>query len=911
MGIISKIFFAILGGVFLVFLSVFTFFYPENKSIENFQIPESFSQLEPELLSAGEEFMKYSLSVYDSIFSSKRDFSLTEDNIIELGDGVYYVDIRDIHNDYQISHSYFDIELIGFGKIFIDTTDVRKYRIIPLNNTIGIKLKDGQGSGTLTELYLYPHMLLEFNPTRNRFLKNADLVRIDSVFSLKYISEPMFSQEPPEILGEEFAKIYEYEVSQKTERDKTISRIFWLQSSSFPGEELIEKYSSVFINAEKKDIYLKNKAHTAILELIQSKKSDDALVEKTSSAISKLKHSPEHYDDLRDLLSYMYKHILFSSDIQHLETKIALAKLISVLEGWDVSSSKNTSTFSSSFFLDSLYSRFDTSSVYSYADLVSFYTTYIKELGIDIDTEVDYENDSRVYLEYLWVFIENIIIDRFSAGDEEVDSDLFQEDNLQDILEVMESYIVLSETVYSERGESKILTLMYQYIDVLEGISVFLRNQFFAPDRSLQWLLQRKPLTKINNTTLSLLSKNINTILDFYRLNNNFLDIQKQRDQFIRSTYWELLQIFPEYILALEDYDTYEYTYDGAKKDLLELETGLATTSNTLSRQKFLQYMSQFKFLSIGSLDLKIQNNTYSVSGVFISGKPATFDLLPLSDNKLENISIDGKKVNASYKLDIIESDWQERARWSSQEERNRYDFSRFFVNTFLAETEQESEIFEINTPTQGVDKVILVFKRDRLLWDKGEFSGIDDILSIEFQDIEVVEVNDVYNISLSEADISLEAKTPSWQWFRFNTELASDYLLTDKKHEFRNIQLRPFTTDSQDKKNYLFWNNRLDLIGSIQLSQFRSQMQLLGDNFGAIQYVYNIASREFGQDTISMSYNVFQKKMSIELDYTGKNITIDLVWDILQGVSYGWTILSSQEINYRDIGDIFSKIKQ
>jgi hypothetical protein len=106
----------------------------------------------------------------------------------------------------------------------------------------------------------------------------------------------------------------------------------------------------------------------------------------------------------------------------------------------------------------------------------------------------------------------------------------------------------------------------------------------------------------------------------------------------------------------------------------------------------------------------------YSVSGIFISGKPMTFDLLPLSDNKIENISIDGKKVNASYKLDIIESDWEERSRGSSAEDRNRYDFSRFFINTFFTEVEQESEIFEISTPTQEVDKVILVFKRDRLL---------------------------------------------------------------------------------------------------------------------------------------------------------------------------------------------------
>jgi DNA-binding transcriptional regulator GbsR (MarR family) len=324
-----------------------------------------------------------------------------EEGTIELEQGVYYIDIRDIYHNYQISHPYFDIELIGFGKIFIDTTDVRGFKIIPLNNTISIKLKDGQTTDVLTELYLYPHMLLKFNPTRNKFLKNADLVRIDSVFSLEYISEPMFFEESPEILGEDFAKIHAYETSQKSQRDELISRIFSLRSSRFPGEELIEKYSGVFVNTEKKDIYLKNKAHTAILKLIQSKQSDDALVQEANEAISQLKHSPTHYSDIENLLSYIYKHILFSSDIEHLQTKIGLAKLMSALYEEETLDSQDTTTFSSSFFLDSLYSRFDTSDIYSYPDLVSFYTTYIKELGIDIREETTYEDDDRGYLEYL------------------------------------------------------------------------------------------------------------------------------------------------------------------------------------------------------------------------------------------------------------------------------------------------------------------------------------------------------------------------------------------------------------------------------------------------------------------------------------------------------------------------------
>jgi len=44
-------------------------------------------------------------------------------------------------------------------------------------------------------MYLFPHMLIRFNSLRNKFLKNADRIRVDSVSDLNYSFLSFFSSE--------------------------------------------------------------------------------------------------------------------------------------------------------------------------------------------------------------------------------------------------------------------------------------------------------------------------------------------------------------------------------------------------------------------------------------------------------------------------------------------------------------------------------------------------------------------------------------------------------------------------------------------------------------------------------------------------------------------------------------------
>jgi len=83
---------------------------------------------------------------------------------------------------YQIVGGFFEILSLESGSIYINTQNQRNYVLLALDTLAHISLiKDNED---ITDVDLYPHMYLRVNSTRLSFLKNADLVRISSVFDL-------------------------------------------------------------------------------------------------------------------------------------------------------------------------------------------------------------------------------------------------------------------------------------------------------------------------------------------------------------------------------------------------------------------------------------------------------------------------------------------------------------------------------------------------------------------------------------------------------------------------------------------------------------------------------------------------------------------------------------------------------
>lgn len=908
MWITGKIFFWFFGILILFLLISITFFSSQKTSFNEFIVSDSSSGSV-----SSENVFFHELSFLDSISTSGGEDTFSVDTqdekqVIEIGQGEFFVDIRDTNTFYTLSNTDFSIDIVWLGKLYIDTTNPSQYEIISFNSIIPIALKDEKTNLTVTDVFLYPHMKLVFNPNRNPFMKQADLVRISSVFSLSYLSDSFFNTQ---VLNTDFSEFLLSNITLQKEKNievqKKISQIQAAQIWSFPWEKYIKRYYNFFINDAKKKVYYKNVALGNILELIASSKKDTELVETTYQSLQLLDPYPEDQKEVLEIFNYIYKNLLQTYDEKYIYTKVNFDQLAQNLKN---TKTQESNEFIALYFLDSLYSSFDFSAKYSYKNLNSFFTSYLWELWIDVQNTQEVQQNDLGYLEYFSFFLENIITSRFISESTQSDSGILSGWNLDDILSVTKWYVDLNDIIYGDKGESKAITLMYQYIGVLESLDTFIKKSFFMEQRWENNLLIKNTQNTLSNETLVLLSGNTNDIIKFYQQNNKFLDTERQRDDFIKQRYTEFQEIFKEYFVALEWYDAYVFSYTESKKNLLWVQTAGQSNDRVLSRDAFMTYISQFSGLSYPSLSLEIQDDfTYDVTGIEIQWNNFAFSLAPLSDNTIDNISINGKKLTASYKLDNIQRDWEEKIKWLSGEQREKFDFSKFFITTFLTSTGIAGDILEDRKDIIEEDPVIVVFKRDILLGNRGEFLPVRSFLQIEYQDIDVTPVQDLYNISIKDAILSISGRTKDNSTVRLDANFSSEYTLTDTKHQFRNIQLRPYQDFSKQDGKYFLGENFIQFIGSIDIQDIKTQMEAFIEPYEVIKFIYSSLSRDFSVTNLSIKYTLFNKKTVFQFDYNAQNIMIQLTNDTIEKVTVNGVSIWKTPVWYRYITDITSLI--
>jgi hypothetical protein len=76
---------------------------------------------------------------------------------------------------------------------------------------------------------------------------------------------------------------------------------------------------------------------------------------------------------------------------------------------------------------------------------------------------------------------------------------------------------------------------------------------------------------------------------------------------------------------------------------------------------------------------------------------------------------IDGVTKPSQYKLSKIKEEWDIKFKIVPEDEKENYDFSRFFILTFFQVNEIDIEEF-VTTTTVQEDKTEVVFKKDILL---------------------------------------------------------------------------------------------------------------------------------------------------------------------------------------------------
>lgn len=756
-----------------------------------------------------------------------------------LKNGRFVLDFRDVSKEHTFSWSWFFWNILGEGRVFIDTMEQDTVSIFSQSATVKISLLDLEWK-TMTEMFLYPHMSFTFTPTRNQFVEKWDIVRMTSVHTLSYLHQSLFRKEWYETLTTYFQdtlffsgvwKHIKYLEKLSSKQVKEISDIFVFH---FPGEAYIEKYYSLFINQEKQKIYYKNKYLDSLIQILQGKNIDQNR-QKLGDISRILSSFPEEKSDLEEIFQNLQFYYSYSYNDTPIDRKRFLFEMKNT--SWD------TQQYMSSLTLSGLYNTYDISWNYSYWFLEKFFSLYLSELWIDLKNQTTVTQKDRLYIDYFLFFLERIFLGWIQGN--ALWNDL-QEEN---IFNIFSQYTQLSSIIYDLWDTKRKVTGLYIYVDILSGFEKYLFSSFFESQRGKNNVLIRKKGMSIDINQLTQVRWSIEILFDYYQKNKKFLDSENKRDAFIWKNLDSLQSIFDEYFSALENYDSYIFNYDETKKNLLSLQTG-QSESLVFNEESIREYLSQFQWVSLSEATIRIPewSSFAEIENLFINGSQLSFHITPLSAHLIDSLVIDGKNVYSAYKLDNIELDWEEKKKNASDKDRIRYDFSYFFINTFFSNNQEVSEIFEIADTSSQEDPVTVVFKRDKLLGEKWEFASLKNILPLEYKSIDVTENAGVYTIALKNTPLTLLYQDQNYST-QYIFDFSSFYRIDQNTHEFYDISLLAYKDFVQDSTLFNFDRTPIKIQGNISLKEFEWRMK-------DFIFSYNIFSR---------FYFSFESKISLE----------------------------------------------
>ena len=141
-------------------------------------------------------FYYQKLSPIDGIYfhsESRNPISVHKDGnhvTITVAEGVYVFVLNDIFNTYEIRSDSVRIAPLGAGTFLFNNTpdmpaNVGAGRIFSLSSLLGISLMDHDA--VVAHFTLFPSSLFSFDPRFSSDLKGADLIRIATVNSVRYV----------------------------------------------------------------------------------------------------------------------------------------------------------------------------------------------------------------------------------------------------------------------------------------------------------------------------------------------------------------------------------------------------------------------------------------------------------------------------------------------------------------------------------------------------------------------------------------------------------------------------------------------------------------------------------------------------------------------------------------------------
>ena len=865
MNIFSKFFYLMIIlfiGFTLIFLTFSSEKYYNDNNIK-YELPKiGLSEIFNE---DNESILIDQINITDKIFSINKNYTKkinNKTNKINVWTWIYLFHLNDISKEYTIEWNWFELKNIWPWMYFINSININKILVFSFNNKIDLILKNIKDKIETINLILYPHTYFIFNPSKNVYLsKESDLLKISQVFKLWYFNKKIFNEEKK--LEDTYINLLSL---KKNENKNTIKEILYFiindynkskknfityKNSStklFPWENYIKQYKEFFLNNEKKKIYYKNLILKNIKYLSNSTKEDSEIINFIVNSMKDLKNiDQESYNEMLNIINFYNRNILLTEK-ETIIPEINFMNLISTINNNKIHIKSN-----SSLELKNNFFKYDfISKEFFYNNISIFINKLLSETKL---------KNIEIKTDYLLFFLENILISDFSSQSN-INTDT------KNLITIFDNYVRISNNFYKNSNDSIKITWLYTNASIINNFLNIIRLNLFEKERNKSLTLKRKNINLINNEDLQKLKLNIDNLLVFFNKNKSLLNPEnKNKDKDTILFYTDSINKVYEYFLALTNFEEYELKFDSGKKSLLNVDTisEWNTDENNLSTEKAKDYIKQFKWImsydynveiknynycnnpkniiidktekEIGEENIETEKNfyCYKINNLNINWTIISFLLFPFTSNKIEEIIIKKNwkenNINKSYKLNEVEEKMKVLYKNANDvSTKNKYDFKNFFINNFLENEYINAPITKKSDITNNIiqeNSVIRIFKRNKLLWEKWDFSILKGFLNLKYNDI-IVEKNDNnldYSISLSWI-IKSNNIVENNRKTEYNLDINSNYIFNT--HSFNWIKLRYKNIKSQEKNSYYLFGNYINLIWDFHINNFIEDINLL-----------------------------------------------------------------------------------
>lgn len=197
---------------------------------------------------------------------------------LTIGKGAYFFSFGDIFQDVSVENSDFKIRTLGRGNFYVDSRNPASVKIFSVSALLTVDLLSN--GNTVTTAHVFPSSYFGYVPSYNTELKNADILRISTINTIRYVDLKEPTSENPILNGDKealafFQKNLDFERERGKAFSKAYATIFRL-SENVSSNDLAEEFSWYFVNREKKAAILKGRMLRDIRNLAVSERCDNA-----------------------------------------------------------------------------------------------------------------------------------------------------------------------------------------------------------------------------------------------------------------------------------------------------------------------------------------------------------------------------------------------------------------------------------------------------------------------------------------------------------------------------------------------------------------------------------------------------------------------------------------------------------